>query len=48
MPNDWIILALGIKNDKALFYGFDFSKMTFTQNIKEEYANYNKLGEFQR
>lgn len=45
--NDVIILALGVKHYKELFYGFDFSKMTFTQNIKEEYANYNKLAEFQ-
>src|SRR5574344_2915020 len=45
--NDVIILALGVKHYKNLFYGFDFSKMTFTQNIKEEYANYNKLAEFQ-
>ena len=45
--NDVIILALGVKHYKKLFYGFDFSKMTFTQNIKEEYANYNKLAEFQ-
>lgn len=45
--NDVIILALGVKHYKTLFYGFDFSKMTFTQNIKEEYANYNKLAEFQ-
>lgn len=45
--NDVIILALGVKHYKKLFYGFDFSKMTFTQNIKEEYAKYNKLAEFQ-
>ena len=45
--NDVIILSLGVKHYKSLFYGFDFSKMTFTQNIKEEYANYNKLAEFQ-
>ena len=45
--NDVIILALGVKHYKELFYGFDFSKMTFTQNIKEEYSNYNKLAEFQ-
>lgn len=45
--NDVIILALGVKHYQTLFYGFDFSKMTFTQNIKEEYANYNKLAEFQ-
>ena len=45
--NDVIILALGVKHYQKLFYGFDFSKMTFTQNIKEEYANYNKLAEFQ-
>ena len=29
--NDVIILALGVKHYKTLFYGFDFSKMTFTQ-----------------
>lgn len=45
--NDVIILALGVKHYQKLFYGFDFSKMTFTQNIKEEYAQYNKLAEFQ-
>ena len=45
--NDVIILSLGVKHYKTLFYGFDFSKMTFTQNIKEEYSNYNKLAEFQ-
>lgn len=45
--NDVIILALGVKHYKTLFYGFDFSKMTFTQNIKEEYSQYNKLAEFQ-
>ena len=45
--NDVIILALGVKHYKTLFYGFDFSKMTFTQNIKEEYSNFNKLAEFQ-
>lgn len=45
--NDVIILALGVKHYVELFYGFDFSKMTFTQNIKEEYANYNELAEFQ-
>lgn len=45
--NDVIILALGVKHYQTLFYGFDFSKMTFTQNIKEEYSNYNKLAEFQ-
>lgn len=45
--NDVIILALGVKHYKELFYGFDFNKMTFTQNIKEEYANYNELAEFQ-
>lgn len=45
--NDVIILALGVKYYKTLFYGFDFSKMTFTQNIKEEYSKYNKLAEFQ-
>lgn len=45
--NDVIILALGVKHYKTLFYGFDFSKMTFTQNIKEEYSKYNKLAEFQ-
>lgn len=45
--NDVIILALGVKNYQKLFYGFDFSKMTFTQNIKEEYSQYNKLAEFQ-
>ena len=45
--NDVIILALGVKHYKELFYGFDFSKMTFTQNIKEEYSQYNKLAEFQ-
>lgn len=45
--NDVIILALGVKHYKSLFYGFDFSKMTFTQNIKEEYSKYNKLAEFQ-
>lgn len=45
--NDVIILALAVKHYKELYYGFDFSKMTFTQNIKEEYAKYNKLAEFQ-
>lgn len=45
--NDVIILALGVKHYKTLFYGFDFSKMTFTQNIKEEYSTFNKLAEFQ-
>ena len=45
--NDVIILALGVKHYQKLFYGFDFSKMTFTQNIKEEYSQYNKLAEFQ-
>ena len=45
--NDVIILALGVKHYKTLFYGFEFSKMTFTQNIKEEYSKYNKLAEFQ-
>lgn len=45
--NDVIILALGVKHYEKLFYGFDFSKMTFTQNIKEEYSQYNKLAEFQ-
>ena len=45
--NDVIILALGVKHYKKLFYGFDFSKMTFTQNIKEEYANFNDLANFQ-
>lgn len=45
--NDVIILALGVKHYQKLFYGFDFSKMTFTQNIKDEYAKYNKLAEFQ-
>lgn len=45
--NDVIILALGVKHYRTLFYGFDFSKMTFTQNIKEEYSKYNKLAEFQ-
>lgn len=45
--NDVIILALGVKHYQKLFYGFDFSKMTFTQNIKEEYAKFNKLAEFQ-
>lgn len=45
--NDVIILALGVKHYTTLFYGFDFKKMTFTQNIKDEYANYNKLAEFQ-
>ena len=45
--NDVIILALGVKHYKTLFYGFDFTKMTFTQNIKEEYSKYNKLAEFQ-
>lgn len=45
--NDVIILALGVKHYIELFYGFDYSKMTFTQNIKEEYANYNELAEFQ-
>ena len=45
--NDVIILALGVKHYKTLFYGFDFSKVTFTQNIKEEYSKYNKLAEFQ-
>ena len=45
--NDVVILALGVKHYVELFYGFDFSKMTFTQNIKEEYANYNDLAEFQ-
>lgn len=45
--NDVIILALGVKHYKTLFYGFDFSKMTFTQNIKEQYSQTNKLAEFQ-
>ena len=45
--NDVIILALGVKHYQKLFYGFDFSKMTFTQNIKEEYSKYNQLAEFQ-
>lgn len=45
--NDVIILALGVKHYQKLFYGFDFNKMTFTQNIKEEYSQYNKLAEFQ-
>lgn len=45
--NDVIILALGVKHYQKLFYGFDFSKTTFTQNIKEEYSQYNKLAEFQ-
>lgn len=45
--NDVIILALGVRHYQKLFYGFDFSKMTFTQNIKEEYSQYNKLAEFQ-
>lgn len=45
--NDVIILALGVKHYQKLFYGFDFSNMTFTQNIKEEYSQYNKLAEFQ-
>lgn len=45
--NDVIILALGVIHYQKLFYGFDFSKMTFTQNIKEEYSQYNKLAEFQ-
>lgn len=45
--NDVIILALGVKHYQKLFYGFDFSKMTFTQNIKDEYAKFNKLAEFQ-
>lgn len=45
--NDVIILALGVKHYVELFYGFDFSKMTFTQNIKEEYAKHNDLAEFQ-
>lgn len=45
--NDVIILALGVKHYSRLFYGFDFTKMTFTQNIKEQYANYNDLANFQ-
>lgn len=45
--NDVIILALVVKHYQDLYYNFDFSKMTFTQNIKEEYANYNSLAEFQ-
>ena len=45
--NDVIILALGVKHYQKLFYGFDFSKMTLTQNIKDEYSQYNKLAEFQ-
>ncbi|AAP42306.1 DNA polymerase [Streptococcus phage C1] len=45
--NDVIILALTCKHYSKLFYGFDFEKQTFTQNIKEEYANYNDMAKFQ-
>lgn len=45
--NDVIILALCCKHYSKLFHGFDFSKQTFTQNIKEEYANYTEMANFQ-
>lgn len=47
IKNDVIILALCCKHYSKLFHGFDFSKKTFTQNIKEEYASADDLASFQ-
>lgn len=47
IKNDVLLLALGCKHYSKLFNGFDINKMTFTQNIKEQYAQVNELAEFQ-
>lgn len=37
IDNDIIVLAYSVKHYSSLFYGFDWSKMTKTQSIKESY-----------
>lgn len=44
--NDIIVLAKAVLHYSSLYYGFDWSKMTKTQNIKEKYL-VNELTRFQ-
>lgn len=46
IDNDIIVLAYCVKHYSQLFYGFDWSKMTKTQSIKESYL-INDLTTFQ-
>ena len=44
--NDVILLGQAVKHYSSIFYGFDYSKMTFTANIAD-YYNTNSLTSFQ-
>ncbi len=44
--NDVILLGQAVKHYSNIFYGFDYSKMTFTANIAD-YYNTNSLTSFQ-
>lgn len=46
IKNDVIILAQSVKHYALIFYGFDYSKITFTSNIQDDYVN-NELTRFQ-
>lgn len=47
IENDVIILYYAVKHYSEIYYGFDISKKTFTQNIKDEYSKYSDLAKFQ-
>lgn len=44
--NDVVILGYAVKYYSTIFYGFDYSKMTFTANILD-YYNQNRLTSYQ-
>ena len=46
IQNDIKILFFSVKYYSSIFIGFDYSKITYTQNILQRY-NINKLSEFQ-
>lgn len=46
IENDVIILALVYKYFSEILFGFDYEKITYTQNIKEKYTN-NPISNFQ-
>ena len=47
IENDVIILYYAVKHYSEIYYGFDINKRTFTQNIKDEYANFSQLAKYQ-
>lgn len=47
IENDVIILYYAVKYYSKIYYGFDISKRTFTQNIKDEYAKFSDLAKYQ-